>query len=164
MPLWSRRLDSLPRQIGRCCSGPIVPVARPDPSRTHWPTSQVAGPGLIVCGPTTPSAPFLLADFPSWPILSPGRFFLPADSSSWPRHVHRHLYRHVWGHVLTICRMLLESPRRGGHFEYRRACSRTLDTPSAAADVHFFFAPGACLRASQSAAAARPRLRRPRRA
>ena len=94
MPLWSRRHASLPRQIDRCCSGPIVPVARPDPSRTHWPTvsSRWCRSHCGACyafRPVSPGRFSLLADPFSWPILSPGRFFLLAESLlahyfSWP--------------------------------------------------------------------------------
>ena len=41
----------------------------------------------------------------------------------------------VCRHALRVCYTPLESPRRGGVFEYRHACTGAMDMPSAMADI-----------------------------
>ena len=56
----------------------------------------------------------------------------------WPKshgRVYGHVCRHAYRHALAMCYVSLESSRRGGHFEYRHAHTRAMDTPSAMADV-----------------------------
>ena len=50
------------------------------------------------------------------------------------RHVHRHVYRRAYRHAPGMCRVPLESSRRGRHFEYRHVYTRAIAMPSAMAD------------------------------
>ena len=43
----------------------------------------------------------------------------------------KHVYKHVHRHAFDTCSVPSESSWRGGHFEYRHACTRAVDMPSA---------------------------------
>ena len=98
-----------------------------------------AGDGAIApgCGSSRLRARRIKAAgmLPRWRAMSRRSVLAPGRARTAEFHLYGHECRHVFRHAFGMCCASLESSRRDGRFEHRHNHIRTLDMPSAIADV-----------------------------